>query len=114
MKIPASITTIPAILIKETSSFKNFIDPSVVNRKTIVANIGYARERSLNVRTLSHIKNEKPYIISPINTNGLKTTLEMLAIIFEVSAAIPPVRVTPVLSNIFAVTFIATLVNSRA
>lgn len=59
IKIPASITRMPKNLIAETSSFKNLIDPSVVIKNTTLANIGYARERSLKLNTRSQITNDK-------------------------------------------------------
>lgn len=114
IKIPISIIIIPITLVKDTSSFKNFIEPSVVNKKTIVAKIGYDRERSLNDKTRSQIKKDKPYKHKPAIIKGLVATFNKLLAILDVSEPIPPVFVTPVFKRMLAVTLKATLVNRRA
>ena len=60
MNIPNNIIIIPTTRIKDISSLRNFIDPKVVNKKTNVAKIGYALDRSLKDKTLNHIKNDSP------------------------------------------------------
>jgi len=68
----------------------------------------------LKVSTLSHIRKENPYRINPVIIYGLIATLRILAIIFVVSAEIPPVLTTPVFRRMLAVTLKATLTTSRA
>ena len=50
----------PINLKRETFSFKKIADPAVVRRKTIVAKIGYARDKSLKLKIRSHIRKENP------------------------------------------------------
>jgi len=50
----------PANLKRETLSFKKNTDPAVVRRKTIVAKIGYARDKSLKLKIRSQMRKENP------------------------------------------------------
>lgn len=103
----------PITLKIEIFSFKKIIDPKVVNRKTIVAKIGYALERSLKVNTLSQIMKEVAYNTRPTMMKGLKAAFESSITILLFSPDNPPKEITPFFRRIFAVTFIKTLVKRR-
>lgn len=103
---------IPTTLKMEIFSLRKISDPMVVSKNTILTNIGYARDRSLNVRTLSQIKNDKPYKESPMKIRGLKIAFASSLIIFALSPEIPPIATTPFFKSIFATTLNETLVNN--
>lgn len=105
--------SIPIILIAETDSFKKIADPKVVNKKTIVANIGYALERSLKLSTLSHITNDNPYNTRPPKIYGLMAAFDSSISNFAFSPLIPPIDLTPVFKRMLAVTLSVTLTNKR-
>lgn len=58
--MPISIMIMPKILSGETFSLRKTIEPAVVKIKTIVAKMGYARDKSLKVNTLNQIIKERP------------------------------------------------------
>lgn len=102
---------IPIIRRNEIFSFKKIADPNVVNKKTMVAKIGYALERSLNVKTLNHITKESPYRINPPIIKGLKAAFVNSRIKLDLFPLIPPMDLTPVFSRILAVTLNVTLIK---
>lgn len=113
-KIPTIKISIPSILIVFTDSFRNKTDPTVVSKNTKVTKIGYTRERSFVERTLSQMRNEKPYKHRPMMMKGFRAALRTYAATFDFSSAKPPALVTPFLSKMFAVTLEQTVITSNA
>lgn len=112
MKIPTNIIAIPTTLAADTFSLKRSIEPKVVNKKTMVANMGYARDRSLKDKTLNQITKDKPYKHKPPKINGLVAALRSSAINFAFSPLMPPIVKTPFFSRKLPVTLQVTL-NTR-
>lgn len=88
---------------------RKIIDPMVVSRNTMLTNIGYARDRSLNVSTLSQIINDNPYRANPKSMRGLKAAFVNSLTIFALSPEIPPKATTPFFKSMLAVTLRETL-----